>query len=54
MDKQVSGWGIEADFLKLLAQPIREVPDFLKVGSILTVLILVIAILLVPRIWPLK
>jgi di/tricarboxylate transporter len=27
--------------------------DFLKVGAILTVLIYVIAILLVPRIWPL-
>ena len=27
--------------------------DFLKVGSILTVLIYVIAILLVPRVWPL-
>jgi len=28
--------------------------DFLKVGSLLTVLIFVVAILLVPRVWPLK
>jgi di/tricarboxylate transporter len=28
--------------------------DFLKVGSVLTVLIFIIAILLVPRVWPLK
>jgi di/tricarboxylate transporter len=28
--------------------------DFLKVGSLLTILIFVIAILLVPRVWPLK
>jgi di/tricarboxylate transporter len=28
--------------------------DFLKIGSVLTLLICVIAIFLVPRIWPLK
>jgi di/tricarboxylate transporter len=28
--------------------------DFLKVGSLLTVLIFIVAILLVPRVWPLK
>ena len=28
--------------------------DFLKVGSILTILIYVVAILLTPRVWPLR
>jgi di/tricarboxylate transporter len=28
--------------------------DFLKVGSLLTLLIFVVAIFLVPRVWPLK
>ena len=28
--------------------------DFLKVGSLLTVLIFIVALLLVPRVWPLK